>query len=220
MRFKDRKDAGIKMAEALDKYRNQDVVVLALPRGGVVPAAEIAKALGAPLDLVITKKIGHPMNDEYAICAISEDGEPVCNEIERSRVDPEWLENKIAKVRGEIQKRRENYHLGSERQSLEGKIAIIVDDGIATGLTMLAAIYEIKSRNPKELVVAIPVVPGDIAKKLKALVDELVALDIDESYLGAVGAYYYDFWQVEDNEVIELLKEFAGNGGQPNEKSE
>lgn len=214
MRFRDRKEAGIKMAEALEKYRNQDVVVLALPRGGVVPAVEIAKALSAPLDLVITKKIGHPTNDEYAICAISEDGDPVCNEIERSRVDPKWFEKKIEKVRSEIQKRRENYHLDSLRQSLEGKTAIIVDDGIATGLTMLAAIYEIKSRNPKALVVAIPVVPGDIAEKIKAVVDELVALDIDQSYLGAVGAYYDNFLQVEDDVVIELLQEVAGRGGQ------
>ncbi len=220
MRFKDRKDAGIKMAEALAKYQKQDVVVLALPRGGVVPAAEIAKALSAPLDLVITKKIGHPRNDEYAICAISEDGEPVCNEIEMSRVDPKWLEKKIEKIRSEIQERRENYQLGNTRQSLEGKTVIVVDDGIATGLTMLAAIYEIKSRNPKELVVAIPVVPVDVAGKIKALVDDMVALDIDPAYLGAVGAYYDNFLQVEDNEVIAILKEVARKGGQRNEKSE
>lgn len=201
------------MAEALAKYRNQDVVILALPRGGIVPAVEIAKALEAPLDLVITKKIGHPNNDEYAICAISEDGEPVCNEIEISRVDPKWFENKVEKVRNEIKKRREMYHLGGAKKSLEGKTVIIVDDGIATGLTMLAAIGEIKSRNPKEIVVAIPVVPGDTAKKLQALVDELVALDIDQSYLGAVGAYYDNFLQVEDSVVMALLKEVARNGG-------
>lgn len=207
MWFKDRKEAGIKMAEALGKYQDQEVVVLALPRGGVVPAFEIARALDAPLDLVITKKIGHPMSKEYAICAIAEEGEPVCNENEVSGIDSKWIEEEIRRVRGEIRRRREKYLGNRERQAIEGKTAIIVDDGIATGLTMLAAIGEVKSHHPERLVVAIPVVPEDTAMKLEAMVDDLVAVEIDPSYLGAVGAYYDDFRQVEDNTVIEILED-------------
>lgn len=210
MRFKDRKDAGIKMAGKLEKYRDQNTLVLALPRGGVVPAAEIAKALGAPLDLIITKKIGHPMNDEYAICAISEDGEPVCNEAELNLVDPSWFENKVNRVRGEIKRRREKYLGEQQRTSFEGKTVIIVDDGIATGLTMLAAIKEVKRRHSRRTVVAIPVVPEETADRLEAMVDDLVAMDIDPNYLGAVGAYYEKFLQVEDSTVMEIMKEFSG----------
>lgn len=210
MRFRDRKDAGIKLAGKLEKFRDQDALVLALPRGGVVPAAEIAKVLGAPLDLIITKKIGHPLNDEYAICAISEDGDPVCNEAELSRVDPSWFENKVDRVRGEIKRRREKYLGKEKRRSLEDKTVIIVDDGIATGLTMMAAIKEAKARHPKRIVVAIPVVPEETAGRLEALVDELVAMDIDPNYLGAVGAYYDNFWQVEDSTVMAIMNEFSG----------
>ncbi|KDR96633.1 Predicted phosphoribosyltransferase [Peptoclostridium litorale DSM 5388] len=206
MLFKDRKEAGIKLAQSLEKYQGDEAIVFALPRGGVVLGVEIANKLGVPLDLIITKKIGHPMNEEYAICAIAEEGDPVCNEAEIKRVNPEWFQRSIQNGRREIKRRREKYLGDTKRQTLEGKTAIIVDDGIATGLTMMAAIDEVKSRHPKRLVVAIPVVPYDTAQKLNDRVDELVALDIDSYYLGAVGAYYGDFRQVEDREVISILK--------------
>jgi len=205
MIFKDRKDAGIKLAKALEKYMGEDVIIFALPRGGVPLGFEIAKKLAAPLDLIITKKIGHPMNAEYAICALAEEGSPVCNTAEVNNVDPGWLEEETKRVRREIKRRREKYLGEITTHSVAGKTAIIVDDGIATGLTMIAAIEEIKSRKPKRLVVAIPVTPYDTAQKLKAIADDLVSLDIDEHYLGAVGAYYEDFSQVEDSEVISLL---------------
>lgn len=209
MIFRDRKDAGIKLAKALEKYKGEDVIIFALPRGGVPLGVEIAKKLTAPLDLIITKKIGHPMNAEYAICAIAEDGSPVCNSAEVNNVDPGWFEKEIQRVRQEIKRRREKYLGKITPHPVEGKIAIIVDDGIATGLTMIAAIDEIKRRKPKRLVVAIPVTPYDTAQKLKSMVDDLVSLDIDAHYLGAVGAYYEDFSQVEDSEVISLLKSVA-----------
>ena len=155
MFFKDRKEAGIKLAQALEKYQGEEAIVFALPRGGVVLGVEIAKKLGVPLDLIITKKIGHPMNEEYAICAIAEEGDPVCNEAEVKRVDPDWFQGTIQMGRQEIKRRREKYLGGIERQTLEGKTAIIVDDGIATGLTMMTAIDEAKSRHPKRIVVAI-----------------------------------------------------------------
>jgi putative phosphoribosyl transferase len=206
MLLNDRKDAGIKLAKALEKYQGMDVVIFALPRGGVVLGAEIAHKLNAPLDLVITKKIGHPSNPEYAICAVAEQGEPICNSFELSRVDPIWFQNELQRIRDEIRRRREEY-LGEAREyNLDGKIAIIVDDGIATGFTMMAAIMELKKRKPKSVVVAIPVTPFDTAQKLLALAYDLVSLDIDRNYLGAVGAYYRDFSQVEDREVVTLLK--------------
>ncbi|MBU4440502.1 MAG: phosphoribosyltransferase [Acetobacterium sp.] len=208
MLFKNRKDAGIKLANALEKYKHEDVIVLALPRGGVILGVEIAKMLDAPLDILSTKKIGHPMNNEYAICAITEDGDPICNSAEVKNIDPEWLAGEIKKVRNEIKRRREIFLGGRALFSVEGKTVIIADDGIATGLTMIAAIDEIKKRNPKRLVIAIPVTPYDTAQKLNSMVDELVSLDIDANYRGAVGAYYEDFTQVEDSEVISILNAF------------
>ncbi len=208
MLFKNRKDAGIKLANALEKYKREDVIVLALPRGGVILGVEIAKMLDAPLDILSTKKIGHPLNSEYAICAITEDGDPICNSAEVKNIDPEWLAGEIKKVRNEIKRRREIFLGGRALYSVEGKTVIIADDGIATGLTMIAAIDEIKKRNPKRLVIAIPVTPYDTAQKLNSMVDELVSLDIDTNYRGAVGAYYEDFTQVEDSEVISILNAF------------
>ena len=213
MIFKNRKDAGIKLAQALGKYTEEDVIVLALPRGGVVLGEEIANKLHAPLDILLTKKIGHPMNSEYAICAITEDGDPICNSAEVEKVDPEWLAEEIRKVRSEIKRRRKMFLGGKALQPVEGKTVIIADDGIATGLTMIAAIDEIKKRKPKRLVIAIPVTPYDTAQRLMSMVDELVSLDIDPNYRGAVGAYYEDFTQVEDSEVISILKFFENKGG-------
>ena len=213
MLFKNRKDAGIKLAQALEKYKDEDAIVLALPRGGVVLGEEIANKLHAPLDILLTKKIGHPMNSEYAICAITEDGDPICNSAEVKNVDPEWLAEEIRKVRSEIKRRRKMFLGGKALQPVEGKTVIIADDGIATGLTMIAAIEEIKKRKPKRLVIAIPVTPYDTAQRLMSMVDELVSLDIDPNYRGAVGAYYEDFTQVEDSEVISILKFFENKGG-------
>jgi len=206
MIFNDRKDAGIRLAEALGKYMGEEIVVFALPRGGVVLGAEIAKRLGAPLDLILTKKLGHPMNPEYAICGIAEQGEPICNSFELARVDPVWFQDELKRIRNEIERRRKEYFGEVRACDVEGKTAIIVDDGIATGFTMMAAISEIKKRKPKQVVVAIPVTPYDTAQALQTMVDDLVSLDIDRDYLGAVGAYYRDFSQVEDSEVISLLK--------------
>jgi len=205
MIFEDRKDAGARLAEVLMKYKDEDVIVFALPRGGVVLGAEIAAKLQVPLDLVITKKIGHPGNPEYAICAVGESSPPVCNQRELEHVDQKWFDAEVQRVRAEIRRRKEMYRLSGKDKMLEGKIAILVDDGIATGLTMMAAIYEIKARNPKKIIVAVPVTPLDTAQEIKELDVELAALSIEENYLGAVGAYYRHFYQVLDEEVITLL---------------
>ncbi len=206
MYFKDRADAGKKLSKALEKYRNKDAVIYALPRGGVILGKEISKQLGLPLDLIITRKIGHPFQHEYAICAIAEDGEMICNESEKRLIQKKWLEKEMLNERNEAKRRREIYRGGRKPQSAKGKIAIIVDDGVATGLTMELAVLEIKKDRPKMLIVAVPVIPKDTAEKFKKEIDELVALDIPEDYLGSVGSYYQEFAQVSDSEVVEILK--------------
>lgn len=205
MHFKNRVEAGRLLADALKTYSGQEGVVYPLPRGGVPLGVEIAKALNMELDLIIPRKIGHPYNPEYAVAAVGETGEPVVNQAEVDRVDPKWFQQEVARQREESRRRREAYLHGRDPLPVEGKVAILVDDGIATGLTMKAAIQDARSRRPAKLVVAIPVVPADTARRLQAMVDDLVALDIDEYYLGAVGAYYDDFGQTTDEEVIALL---------------
>jgi putative phosphoribosyl transferase len=203
MFFNDRSHAGRLLAEALMKYSGKDTVVYALPRGGVVLGYEVSKMLGCPLDLVVTRKIGHPNNPEYAICAVSENAPPICNQLEISRLTEGWLDFQVSKQKGEIKRRKKTYP--SPNISPKGKTAIIIDDGIATGLTIKSAIEEIKSQKPKLLIVAVPVSPKDTAEEISSNVDHLVCLDIQEYYLGAVGAYYADFSQVTDSEVVELL---------------
>lgn len=202
--FKNRQEAGRLLAERLQKYRNTNSVVYALPRGGVVVAYEIVRSLPAPLDLVITRKIGHPHNPEYAICAVSESGELACDEYERQIVGIQWIKEEAARQMAEAQRRRQAY-LGRESLSPEGKIAIIVDDGVATGLSIGLAIKEIRTYNPAKIVVAVPIIPDDTAEKLAPFVDELIALEIGTPFLGSIGQYYREFPQVADEEVIDLL---------------
>ncbi|HLE93660.1 MAG TPA: phosphoribosyltransferase family protein [Sulfuricaulis sp.] len=206
MRFRDRADAGEQLAQALKKYQRQDGVVYALPRGGVVLGAIVARALDMPLDLLIPRKIGHPLQPEYAICAIVENGEMACNQQEVARVDPQWFRQEVEAERHEARRRRELYLGGREPEPVKGKTAIIVDDGIATGLTMEVAIRDAKRRKPAHLVVAVPVAPPDTVEQLSREVDDFVVLDRSRHYLGAVGAYYDYFNQTTDDEVIELLR--------------
>lgn len=204
MRFRDRIDAGRQLAQALDRFRGQSGVVYALPRGGVPLGAEVARHLDMPLDLLIPRKIGHPFHPEYAICAVPEHGERVCNPREEERVDPTWLEQAEARERAEARRRRQLY-CTTPAPDVEGKLAIIVDDGIATGLTMRAAIRDARARHPREIVVAIPVAPADTATLLESEVDHVVTLDNPVYYQGSVGSYYESFEQTSDDEVIELL---------------
>lgn len=205
--FHDRRDAGRRLAEALAAYRGADAVVYALPRGGVVLGEKIAKALGLPLDLVITRKIGHPASPEYAVCAITEDGAMICNEAVRASLSEAWLRDVAAQEQKEAARRRKAYLKGRGSISAKGKIAIVVDDGVATGLTLRAAVRALRAQLPKKLVAAVPVAPHDTAEVLRQEVDELVILDDAEDYLGAVGSYYDIFPQVTDGEVIALLRD-------------
>jgi len=205
MRFTDRIDAGEKLAEKLTQYEGKDVIVYGFPRGGVVTAYEVAKRLHAPLDLILTRKIGHPFEPEYAIAAVSENGKIVENKKELQRVDHEWLDSEIKLQLEEIQRRRSAYLKDRKPLPVKGKIAILVDDGIATGLTMEAAIKDLKNRHPEKIIVAIPVIPFEVAKRLEGEVDALIALETALYFLGGIGAYYENFTQTTDQEVICLI---------------
>ena len=207
--FIDRKAAGVQLAQALKAYRGKEVIVLALPRGGIVLGFEVAKALEAPLGLVITRKIGHPMSPEWAVCAVAEDGTLLCDEAERVQLDPEWLRVAVKNEQAEAARRRHTYLPKDKDVSLKGKVVIVVDDGVATGLTLRVALKALTKQQPKKLVVAVPVSPHSVVETLKQEADEVVVLEDALNYLGAVGTYYDKFPQVSDREVIDLLKRSA-----------
>ncbi|MDO8408079.1 MAG: phosphoribosyltransferase family protein [bacterium] len=201
--FADRRDAGVRLAKALARYDSEDAVIYALPRGGVVLGDEVAKQLELPLALVIGRKIGHPENPEYAVCAVTEEGELVCNEEESSKLDPTWLKAAAKREQEEAKRRRAAY--SGTRIPASGRIAIIVDDGIATGLTMCAAIRSLRHELPSEIIVAAPIAPHEVVEYLRGEADDVVVLDDSEPFLGAIGAYYSSFPQVTDEEVIRIM---------------
>lgn len=210
MRFENRTQAGQLLCSLVKKYKNKDVVVYALPRGGVLVGVEVAKYLEVPLDLVITRKIGHPSDPEYAIAAVSENGEMAGNSSELMSVDESYVEHEVEKQRKEAIRRRREY-LGEEQSlSPAGKIAILVDDGAATGLTLRAAILDLKRNSPDKIVILVPVIPRDVVKILEKEADEVLTLSSlhDDLFRGAVGAYYEDFKQVEDYEVVRILQNY------------
>jgi predicted phosphoribosyltransferase len=202
--FKGRVDAGRKLALALAHYKREHPVIYALPRGGVVLGAEIARSLDAPLDLIIVRKVGHPFSPEYAIAAVAEDGHTVVSQRDVDAIDKAWFEENVETERQEARRRRELYTHGRTPVSAEGKTGIIVDDGLATGLTMFGAIQEIRHSNPRKIVVAVPVAPPQTVRELKMVVDDVVVLYVTRNF-GAIGSFYTRFDQVSDEEVIELL---------------
>lgn len=203
--FKNRTDAGQKLAHALKKYQGEDVIVYALPRGGVVVAKEIATVLHAPLDLLFARKIGHPLFSEYAIGAVSESGQVIGSK-ELESFGEKWLNEQVQFQLKEIKRRRQLYLKNRPPLDPKNKVAIVVDDGVATGLTMEVAIQELRSFHPKKIVVAVPVSPKDTFERLKHLADDAVGIEVTDQFLGAVGAYYAEFSQVEDSEVVMYLK--------------
>ncbi|HAS84796.1 MAG TPA: phosphoribosyltransferase [Candidatus Yonathbacteria bacterium] len=201
--FKDRIEAGKRLAEVLSEFKNSDAIVLALPRGGVVVAKEVARELGLPLDIIVTRKIGAPGNDEYAIGAIDITGAGVWNEAERAYVDPKWLEHKIESEKKEAMRRFETYRKGMGALNLKNKTVIIVDDGIATGLTMQAAVAYSKREGALKVVVAVPVASTESVRTLKSVAE--VRFLETPIFFSAVGEWYEDFPQVSDEEVISAL---------------
>lgn len=206
MSFKNRQDAGRRLAEALTDYRDRkDVVVVALPRGGAVLGRVVADVLDAPLELVVPRKIGAPGNEEYAIGAITEEGDAVWNERERAAAGEDYLEKEVAKQQIEARRRLDLYRAGLPPRDLKGKTAIIVDDGIATGYTMRAAIKTVRAAGPGRLVVAVPVAPPDTTQALRSEADDVVVLEMPRLFW-AIGAFYDEFAQVEDETVVELMR--------------
>jgi len=203
--FKDRKEAGSLLAHELIQYRSKNAVVLALPRGGVPVAFEIAKKLKLPLDIFPVRKVGHPDNPEYALCAVDQDGNTLCNEEEIANVEPVWLKKEIEEQRQEALRRAGLYRGNKKSLNLSGKIVILVDDGVATGLTLRLAIKSLRKKEPEKIIVAMPISPKETADILKAEVDKLIVLEIPEYFTGSVGAYYESFSQVSDDEVISLI---------------
>lgn len=206
MLFRDREAGGAELAKALSKYRGADVVVYGLPRGGVVTAKVVAEALGAPLDLIITRKLGHPYQPEYAVGAIAEDGQIVLNEREVAELAPEWLEREKQKQLGEARRRRLAYLGGRQPLPVKGKTAILVDDGIATGYTMKAAVLAVRNLGPAKVVVAAPVAPPEVAARFAGVADELVVPYTPEGFY-AIGQFYAQFEQLEDADVLAIMRE-------------
>jgi putative phosphoribosyl transferase len=207
--FRDRKDAGLQLAERLQRFKTQQPVVLALPRGGVPIGVEVAKALEAPLDLVLVRKIGVPFQPELAYAAVVDGGHPetVINE-EVAKVlhlPKEFLDQESAKHLEEIKRRRQLYLGKRPRAEITDNTVLIVDDGIATGTTVRAALKAVRRAQPKTLVLAVPVAPADTIEALGAVADEVVCLATPWDF-GAISIYYADFHQVSDSEVVELLK--------------
>ena len=214
MLFQDRTDAGRWLARALVKYKAHRPVVLALPRGGVPVAAEVAATLDAPLDLVVVRKIGVPSQPELAMGAVTDGGSPTIIRnseiIELCGVSERKFDAVCKEELGEIERRRKRYLGDRARTEVKGEVVIVVDDGIATGATTLAAVRAIRERKPKELVLAVPVAPLDTIEKLRAEVDDIVCLETPGD-LGAIGYFYRDFHQVSDDEVISTLRRFPAN---------
>lgn len=216
--FADRTDAGRRLAAALVHLRDRHPVVLALPRGGVPVGFEVAKVLAAPLDILLVRKIGAPFQPELAAAAIVDGAEPVLvrNEevIRAYGIDEEWIEAEAARQLAEIERRRRLYCGDRAPVSLRGRTAILVDDGIATGTTVRAALRALARLAPARRVLAVPVAPPDTVASLAHEADEIVALKQPE-WMGAVGQFYRDFTQTEDEEVVRLLAEAArrGSGG-------
>jgi len=215
MRFRDRREAGRLLAERLAYLRGREgLLVLGIPRGGVVVAAEIAQALSAPLDVFIARKLGAPHNPELAIGAVASSDEVILDQrlIELLGVPSSYLKAEVERQRAEIERRMRAYRGDRPPLDFKGRRVILTDDGVATGATMRAAIQALKAAGPEELIVALPVGPPDTIQELADMVDWMICL-YTPSFFWAVGAFYADFSQTSDEEVVQLLQ--ASASGHP-----
>ncbi len=210
MIFTDRADAGRSLAIELAAYAGSDARVLALPRGGVPVAYEVARALHAPLDVFVVRKIGAPGREELALGAIASGGVRVLNQdtIVALGVDPHTLDAITQRELRELQRREEAYRGGLAAHDVAHRTVILIDDGLATGASMHASVLALREREPRAIVAAVPVAPADTCAMLAPFVDALVVLSTPEPFRG-VGAWYVDFSQVSDDRVRELLRDAA-----------
>jgi predicted phosphoribosyltransferase len=171
----------------------------------VIVAAEVARSIGAPLDLVITRKVGHPLSEEYAIAAVGEDGVAFTNPEELQSIDRHWFNEQVAAQQAEARRRRQVYRQDRGPVDVRNKTAILVDDGLATGLTMFAALEDVRRRGPRKVIVAVPVAPMETVRRLRLVADEVVVVYSTQDF-GAIGSFYSNFDQVDDAEVIAALR--------------
>ena len=201
MMYTDRQEASLKLIPLLEKFKNDNCVTLAVPRGGVPIGYYIARKFNFPMDLLLTKKIGHPLNKEVAIGAVSLENEIVDDYPYISR---EYIDDQILEIRESLKNRYEKFVGDRTPVNVKNKTVIIVDDGIATGNTLLAAIKMIRGKSPKKIIVAVPVAPTDSAQKISDNVDELICPLITDDFRG-VGSFYLNFSQVSDEEVVQFM---------------
>jgi putative phosphoribosyl transferase len=207
--FRNRTEAGQILATTLREYANRDdVVVLALPRGGVPVGFEVAKALHAPLDVFVVRKLGLPGQEELAMGAIASGGARVLNrELIRALRIPEQVLDQVAREeQRELERREREYRDGRSPIDVRGKTVILVDDGLATGSSMRAAVVALKQKEPAQVVVAVPVAPADSCQELQSVAERVVCAVTPQPFLG-VGQWYEDFSQTSDEEVRELLRQ-------------
>jgi putative phosphoribosyl transferase len=209
MTFADRRDAGRRLAAALAHLRDRRPVVLAVPRGGVVIGRQVADQLQAPMDIIVPRKLRAPFNPELAVGAVAEGGAVFVDEATARGVSRAYLDTEIAAQQQEIERRVQVYRAGRPIPDLAGRTAIVVDDGIATGATLVAALRAVRALGPAHLVAAVPVAPPEGVARLAQEADEVVCLFAPEVFY-AVGQFYDDFRQVEDDEVIALLATPSG----------
>ncbi len=205
--FADRYDAATQLAKKLEKYKGEKGVVLAVPRGGVPIGYYMAKILNFDLDLLMSKKLGHPYNEEFAIGAVGLEDEII---EETQGISPEYIDEEVANIHRQLKERYKKFMGERQPIDIEGKIVIVVDDGVATGRTILATLQMLRRKNPRKLVVAVPVSSGDAAERISREVDEFICLHTPTPFYG-VGRFYKDFSQTTDDEVIALLKELNKN---------
>lgn len=209
--FKDRKDAGIKLSYELEKYKDRDdVIVLAIPRGGVEVGAEIAKHLNSDFDLIICRKLAYPFNTESGYGAICEDGTTFINENALYGVTKEDIENEIKKQKDEIKHRIDVLREGRGLKDVKNKIVILVDDGIAMGSTMRAAVEMLKKLSPKKIVIAVPTASPEAVLHFSKMVDEVIALYTPYPFY-AVADAYEKWYDVDDEEVLKILKDLKSH---------
>jgi len=207
--FSDRTAAGNQLGKKLEFLKGQDPLILAIPRGGVVVADAIATVLDCKLDIIVSRKIGAPHNSELAIGAVLHDGSyfPNSEVVKMLQVPQSYIDLEKSIQMKEIERRLINYR-GSLQYDLENKIIVIVDDGIATGATILVAALWVKKQKPKKVIIAVPVGSKDSIQKLKKIADEVVVLHAPD-FFNAVGEFYKDFEQVEDETVLEIMRRYG-----------